>query len=669
MTGNAKNKVLRGLVHHTYGVDGASAYEIALKNGFEGTEAEWLESLKGDQGIPGTKGEHGDKGDKGDKGEKGDAGTGATVVQTTGSSTDDVMSQKAVTEEITQLLDDFSTFTVTGTNVRVYSDKERRAIISTDEPTSITHVGKNMLAQPYDTDRFYGSPFSSYGVTYTKNEDGSIHGVGTATGTSMYYFVGTETSNRRPIKKGTYTFSGCPLGGGNSTYFSTIGITGVGEFYDKGDGVTITVNEDTTYYFHFRVVSGATVDIVVKPQLELSYSKTEWTPYNGETINAVVGKNLVKVFEGVNHYTADKELALAYCKDEVKTMLNIKDFGAIGDGVTDDTVAINAALTQATNKILYVPEGVYLFSGTLQVHGGTKIIGCGERSVFKLADKYSLDSIVWRAENTGNAAKKYPMILLDEDSNGCMLNNFTLIGSSTWKDENQDGIAVRGSNHILENLLVHNINYSNDKFSGRWCLCPAWGINIFKASVVSVRNCHVYDCGYENIGTEEAEIVTISDCSFGDACQCGAQVHRLSKHIKFYGNTVYQTENIRSTDCAAFTMDASVGVDIDDVIVANNTFGRHVNTVGGGENNIKIIGNHIDGIMYTNTSVNYGKGLIICDNYINGRINMRADDVMVANNILNNPTGNYMIRIYGNNVSINNNLGVGAGKETTTVGH
>lgn len=29
------------------GKDGLSAYEIALKNGFEGTEEEWLASLKG----------------------------------------------------------------------------------------------------------------------------------------------------------------------------------------------------------------------------------------------------------------------------------------------------------------------------------------------------------------------------------------------------------------------------------------------------------------------------------------------------------------------------------------------------------------------------------------------------------------------------------------------
>ena len=40
----------------TTGNDGKSAYEIAVDNGFIGTEAEWLESLKGDKGEPGADG-------------------------------------------------------------------------------------------------------------------------------------------------------------------------------------------------------------------------------------------------------------------------------------------------------------------------------------------------------------------------------------------------------------------------------------------------------------------------------------------------------------------------------------------------------------------------------------------------------------------------------------
>lgn len=62
------------------GADGASAYEIAVENGYTGTEAEWLTSLKGQKGERGEKGEKGDTGEQGlqgiqgEKGEKGDTG-------------------------------------------------------------------------------------------------------------------------------------------------------------------------------------------------------------------------------------------------------------------------------------------------------------------------------------------------------------------------------------------------------------------------------------------------------------------------------------------------------------------------------------------------------------------------------------------------------------------
>jgi hypothetical protein len=67
----------------TPGADGKSAYEIAVENGFSGTESEWLASLKGEkgdkgdkgdtgaQGIQGVQGIQGERGEKGETGEKG----------------------------------------------------------------------------------------------------------------------------------------------------------------------------------------------------------------------------------------------------------------------------------------------------------------------------------------------------------------------------------------------------------------------------------------------------------------------------------------------------------------------------------------------------------------------------------------------------------------------
>lgn len=40
----------------TDGKDGLSAYEVAVRNGFTGTEDEWLASLRGEEGISGIVG-------------------------------------------------------------------------------------------------------------------------------------------------------------------------------------------------------------------------------------------------------------------------------------------------------------------------------------------------------------------------------------------------------------------------------------------------------------------------------------------------------------------------------------------------------------------------------------------------------------------------------------
>lgn len=57
---------------------GKSAYEIAIEQGFVGTEAQWVSSLKGDKGERGSQGPKGDAGDRGIKGDQGDRGNDGT---------------------------------------------------------------------------------------------------------------------------------------------------------------------------------------------------------------------------------------------------------------------------------------------------------------------------------------------------------------------------------------------------------------------------------------------------------------------------------------------------------------------------------------------------------------------------------------------------------------
>lgn len=64
-------------------VVGKSAYEIAVDNGFEGTEQEWLDSL---EGIQGEKGDTGPQGPKGATGATGPAGTWSYTTMWSGTS-------------------------------------------------------------------------------------------------------------------------------------------------------------------------------------------------------------------------------------------------------------------------------------------------------------------------------------------------------------------------------------------------------------------------------------------------------------------------------------------------------------------------------------------------------------------------------------------------------
>ena len=61
-------------------------------------------------------------------------------------------------------------------------------------------------------------------------------------------------------------------------------------------------------------------------------------------------------------------------------VINVKDFGAVGDGVTDDTAAIQAAIVATTtSKALFFPSGTYTFSTQL-VFTTSKIGIIGEGS-------------------------------------------------------------------------------------------------------------------------------------------------------------------------------------------------------------------------------------------------------------------------------------------------
>ncbi len=100
---------------------------------------------------------------------------------------------------------------------------------------------------------------------------------------------------------------------------------------------------------------------------------------------------------------------------KLKDVVSVKDFGAVGDGVADDTAAIQAAITYVTKQKLHFPAGNYLvtspISKTISGNGSISIFGDGENvSVIRLNTgndglTFTLDGNWWfdaaGGQNTG----------------------------------------------------------------------------------------------------------------------------------------------------------------------------------------------------------------------------------------------------------------------------
>jgi hypothetical protein len=73
--------------------------------------------------------------------------------------------------------------------------------------------------------------------------------------------------------------------------------------------------------------------------------------------------------------------AIRTSHDKLSDCVSVKDFGAVGDGLADDTAAIQNAL--GSHDAVFVPAGEYLISGTITLTARQSLIGCGQFSVIR----------------------------------------------------------------------------------------------------------------------------------------------------------------------------------------------------------------------------------------------------------------------------------------------
>ena len=160
-----------------------------------------------------------------------------------------------------------------------YEPYENICPISGRTSVETTRTGKNLLENTATTQTVNG-------ITFTKNDDGTITANGTSTN-NIFFTIGTIR------KAGTYILSGCPQGGSNAGYSIRNYSSSI---RDYGNGVTFTVAEGSSE--NIRIVFGggggvAVNNLTFKPMIRLaSETDASYEPYQGDTYTTALGRTV-----------------------------------------------------------------------------------------------------------------------------------------------------------------------------------------------------------------------------------------------------------------------------------------------------------------------------------------------------------------------------------------
>lgn len=142
---------------------------------------------------------------------------------------------------------------------------------------------KNLLLYPYDA----VAPES--GITWTDLGDGRIMANGTVTSTRPWFYLHQYNTVLDPhplyLPVGTYILSGCPQGGGSSTYRIVLSINNTSVGVDTGDGLTFTITDASLpLQILLQITSGqgSTVnDLLFEPMIRVASDPDDtWEAYD-----------------------------------------------------------------------------------------------------------------------------------------------------------------------------------------------------------------------------------------------------------------------------------------------------------------------------------------------------------------------------------------------------
>lgn len=172
----------------------------------------------------------------------------------------------------------------------------------------------------------------------------------------------------------------------------------------------------------------------------------------------------------------------------IAEVYNVKNFGATGDGITDDTAAIQGAInaTPSTGGMVYLPAGTYRISSSIIVKNHLTLAGSGSaNSIIKPIDGYGLAAVITQASlSLGNICR-------------AVFRDFQIYGNVENGNDNVYGINIAGYECDYINISVRRCEVGID--------------TDLNTDVERLRNhisgCRVHDCDQIGIRLSPSSII------------------------------------------------------------------------------------------------------------------------------------------------------------------
>lgn len=313
------------------------------------------------------------------------------------------------------------------------------------------------------------------------------------------------------------------------------------------------ITHETEYEDLLNKVNGLIenlVDVIVPWDSSVAYHIFSIVEYQGTNYIAIQDVPIGTMITNTDYWrpantVVEQINAMAIVVDEVNGKVfytTPQEYGAVADGVTDDTGAIAAAI--ATGKAVYIPEGVYKITAPFTLNNGQQIRGVGIQSVLRVDASFTGNYVFISTSEPGhfdienltidcNDVQNVGGIYAERPYNACIIKNvlvnncayYGLYMGADISDISQtlvvDNCMVLGSLTresfvpLAQFNRVYEMNLMNSKFMFR---------SAMRASVPCVICNNCWD-------------LYIRGCSFTNTSCHGIELQNATRYFVMIGNT------------------------------------------------------------------------------------------------------------------------------------